>query len=160
MPAGRPRSTTPPKNELMKLGKELVAWATKKVNKQEKLNRVHFAQWYSLTKGLLKKEWDLMLEKPEFQAYYEQARIALGRNYIDGTICPSIAHRFIRHYFPDVKHEENEQVAHEASLKSPDNVQVNPELLAQYEALLKLMANSRLKTSNEANKERSKDRND
>lgn len=107
MPAGRPRTTTPEKEELIELGRDLVSWA----EEETKELRCRFCEWYSLKQGLLRREWDLMCQKPEFRVYYEQAQTLLAKRYIDGTISPSIAHRFIRIYNPDVKQDEDQQVS-------------------------------------------------
>ncbi len=108
---GRPRTTTPEEPELIKLGQELVAWATEDLSKNEKPElRCRFAQWYSLIKGIKHKEWDLMVAKPSFRGYYEQAQVALSRRFIDGSVKDGIAHRFLRIYAPEVKHSENEDL--------------------------------------------------
>ena len=104
---GRPRTTTPPVDQVIELGKELVEWAKSAKTKKEKLERCRYADWYSLEKGMLRKDWEALTQKPEFLVYYEQTRNVLAKNYIDGTINPSIAHRFMRHYCPEVKEEEN-----------------------------------------------------
>lgn len=59
-----------------------------------------------------------MLEKEEFRAYYEKAKDGIARRYIDGTIHPSIAQRFLRIYFPLLKAEENEKIEFEAKVKA------------------------------------------
>jgi len=102
----RPEPTTPPKDELIKLGEELVAWATEEPEKPEL--RCRFAQWYSLKKGILHKEWDLMLQKPEFRGYYEIAQTALGNRFVDGSVKDSIGHRFMRRYCPEVRIQEDQ----------------------------------------------------
>ena len=107
---GRPRTTTPEDDALHVLGKEIVKWATEPT---EEL-RYHLNQWYCLKKGFRKKEWDLMCEKPVFRAYYEKARVAIARRYVDGSINASIANRFIRHYFPEVKKDEDALVVFKA----------------------------------------------
>lgn len=113
---GRPRTTTPEDDELEKLGSELVKWATEPC----KDLRFHLKQWWCLEKGLLKKQWDLMCEKPIFQAYYERAQTALSRRYVDGSINASIANRFVRLYFPEVRKEEDEKAKYLANLNKED----------------------------------------
>jgi hypothetical protein len=129
------------------------------------INTIVFESTFFRKKSILKKEWDLMLEKTEFQAYYEQARIALGKHYVNGTICPSIAHRFLRHYFPDVKQEEDDQVKTEAQLKLAELAKVSPEELDKFAGIMNQLDAIRAsqapkKTSPASNKKRSKDRND
>ena len=102
--SGRHRTTTPEDPELEELGQEMVAWATEKTREF----RAHIKQWYSLEKGFTKKQFDLMIEKPIFQEYYEKAMAAIAIRYLDGTVNQSIAQRFLRLYFPDLREEEND----------------------------------------------------
>lgn len=103
---GRPRTVTPAPEECIELGKELVLWATEKTPKTEK--RVHLKQWWALIKSMTKKEWDNLCIKEEFRAYYEKAQVAIAIRYIDGTLNPAVANRFLRLYFPDLKQDEDE----------------------------------------------------
>lgn len=105
MPAGRPRSAIPEKEELIELGKDLVQWASEKQKKGESI-RVRFCDWYT-DRGFIRKQWEHMREKPEFQWYYERARTLLALRYIDGTVNQSIAHRYLRIYDPEVRDEED-----------------------------------------------------
>jgi len=105
MPGGRPRSAIPEKDELIKLGEKLVAWASEKQKKGEAI-RVRFCDWYT-EEGFVRKQWEHMREKAEFQWYYERARSLLALRYIDGTVNQSIAHRYLRMYDPEVRDEED-----------------------------------------------------
>lgn len=105
MPTGRPRSAIPEKEELIELGKDLVQWASEKQKKGESI-RVRFCDWYT-DRGFIRKQWEHMREKPEFQWYYERARTLLALRYIDGTVNQSIAHRYLRIYDPEVRDEED-----------------------------------------------------
>jgi len=128
MVSGRLRTTTPPDEELVKLGEELLKWATADVPKKERPYRFRFAQWYSLKKGILDKEWDLMLQKPIFRGYYERARVALANRITDGTIKEGIAQRFMRTYCPEVKAEENETAKFKSDLQSKADIEVQMNL--------------------------------
>jgi hypothetical protein len=109
-----PRTVCPEDNELIELGIELVEWAiAEPVNKKDL--RIRFPQWYSLVKGFTEPIWDLMKRKPAFVPYYNQARTALATRYMNGSISDSIAHRFIRIYFPEVKADENELITYKAN---------------------------------------------
>lgn len=112
----RPRTSVPEHDELVELGKDLVEWATEKTKEL----RCRYCQWYSGKHGFLAKQWDHMLEKPEFRGYYEQAQLALAQRFLDGSVNPSIAHRFLRIYCPDVKLDENELEAYKASLRKEE----------------------------------------
>ena len=122
---GRPRTSVPEHDELIELGKDLVAWASDDSKEAKKEKRWRFCDWYAIKHGFVKKQWEHMQEKPEFRGYYEQARAFLGLNYMDGTINPSIAHRFLRKYIDDVKDEENEEAAYKASLTK--QAEMNPD---------------------------------
>ena len=106
-----PRRVCPPDEELKELGEDLVKWATEPTKEL----RCRFAQWYGLRQGLSKAHWDLLISKSEFASYYENARIALAARFMDGSVCPSIAHRFLRIYTPEVKEEEDSTADREAA---------------------------------------------
>lgn len=102
---GRPRSTTPPPKEVIELGKEMVEWfLTEPVRK-----KFHFKQWYSIEKKMLKAQWDNLCAVQEFNAYYEQAQAIISQRYMDGSINPGIAQRFLRLYFPELKKDEDDK---------------------------------------------------
>lgn len=105
MRVGRPRSAIPERDELILLGEELVKWATEKEKKGERI-RVRFCDWYT-DQGFVRKQWEHMREKPEFQWYYEKARSLLAMRYVDGTVNQSIAHRYLRMYDPELRDDEN-----------------------------------------------------
>lgn len=105
MPAGRPRSAIPEKAELIKLGEKLVEWAAEKQKKGDPI-RVRFCDWYT-EEGFIRKQWEHMREKPEFQWYYEKARSILALRYVDGTVNQSIAHRYLRMYDPELRDDED-----------------------------------------------------
>jgi hypothetical protein len=109
--------TTFPSEEVIKLGEALVKWATEITDDNEPL-RSRFCEWYTLPEiGLIKKEWEALIKLDEFRGYYERAQAALGRRLIDGTINPSIGHRFMWHYVPEAKEQELERMRREAELK-------------------------------------------
>lgn len=112
---GRPRTRVPEKEELIELGKKLVAWAEKKHEDGENI-RVRFCDWYT-AEGFVMKQWEHMREKPEFQWYYERARSIMALRYVDGTVNQSIAHRYLRIYDPEVRFEEDQQKEFESKLK-------------------------------------------
>lgn len=105
MAGGRPRSAIPEKADLIKLGENLVEWASAKQKKGESI-RVRFCDWYT-EEGFVRKQWEHMREKTEFQWYYERARSLLALRYLDGTVNQSIAHRYLRMYDPEIRDEED-----------------------------------------------------
>jgi hypothetical protein len=110
MAGGRPRTVSLPPEDMIKLGEEMLKWI-------EKNDPIHLCQFYSLEKMFTYKQWDAMTQKPEFVPYYEKALQIIGLKYLrkDNEIEPSIKQRFLRVYFKDVKHAENEKIAYEAS---------------------------------------------
>ncbi len=116
MPGGRPRTAIPEKEEVIELGKDLVSWATKQTRKGEPI-RTRFCDWYT-DQGFIRKQWEHMREKPEFQWYYEKARSLMATRYIDGTVNPSIAHRYLRIYDPELRDEENIDADADAARKA------------------------------------------
>ena len=105
MPGGRPRTSIPEKNELIDLGKDLLAWAQE--TKKGEL-RCRWCEWYACKHFFLRKQWKRMVDTEEFRPYYEAAQPYLAKKWIDGTINASIAHRYLRIYDPELK--ENEDV--------------------------------------------------
>lgn len=125
MKVGRPRTSVPEYDELIELGKDLIEWASDQSEEAKKEKRWRFCDWYCIKQGFIRKQWEHMLEKPEFRWYYEQARHILSLNYIDGTVNASIAHRFLWKYVDDVKEGEQEELAYKAALNRPETSQ-NP----------------------------------
>lgn len=111
MPAGRPRESIPEKAELIKLGEDLLAWASEK--KKGEL-RCRWCEWYSRKHFFIRKQWKRMVDTEEFRPYYEAAQTFLAEKWIDGTINQSIAHRYLRIYDPELK--ENEDVDSDAEV--------------------------------------------
>lgn len=132
----RPRTTTPEYDDLVKLGEELVLWATERIPDEEKPYRFRFAQWYSLKKGMLDVEWELMKQKKEFRCYYEKARVALSNRITDGTLKEGIAHRFMRTYCPEVKQEEDETAKFKSELAKEEKAGDNQDIVikVQYDS--------------------------
>ena len=103
MVAGAPRTVTPPYDDLIALGKEMVQWF------KDHPETLHIQEWYSIEKMILYKDWKAIIVKPEFFPYYEQALAIVGKKYLDKTsnIRDSVSHRFIRHYFKHTKEDED-----------------------------------------------------
>jgi hypothetical protein len=107
MAGGRPRSEITQPENCVRLGEDLVKWATEIPPKGEK--RLHLNQWYSIKMGILRTQWNDLCQLPEFRAYYEKAQAAIAQRYLDGTVNPSIAQRFLPVYFADLKAWEIEK---------------------------------------------------
>jgi len=123
--SGTPRTTSPPKEEVIELGKKLVKWATE----ESKELRCRFCEWYTLEEiGMIKKEWKALVQLPEFRLYYERARAALGRRYLDGTINPSVGHRVMWHYVPESAEQEKEKIDHQEEARARADIKTGREL--------------------------------
>ena len=116
MPAGRPRTSVPEREELIELGKDLLEWASQKVKGEL---RCRWCEWYAMRHFFIRAQWKHMIEKPEFRPYYETAQGYLAQKWIDGTINQSIAHRYLRIYDPELK--ENEDIDLDANEKRKAN---------------------------------------
>jgi hypothetical protein len=134
MVAGAPRTTSPSPEEVIKLGKEMLAWVKEK-------NPIHIKQWYSIEKGIIYKDWKALIQLKEFLPYYEQALNIISLKYIDKTseIRDSVAHRFLRVYYKDVKDEEDETAKFLEDLKKDDSNLIDKAHIEGMEAVLALM---------------------
>jgi len=104
MAGGRPRTSVPEKEELIKLGEDLLSWASEK--KKGEL-RCRWCEWYAKKHFFIRKQWKRMLDTEEFRPYYEAAQVFLGEKWIDGTIHQSIAQRYLRIYDPELREQED-----------------------------------------------------
>lgn len=104
MPGGRPRTAVPEKKELIKLGEDLLAWASTKVKGEL---RCRWCEWYAKKHFFVRTQWKHMIEKEEFRPYYESSQVYLADKWIDGTINQSIAHRYLRIYDPELREAED-----------------------------------------------------
>jgi len=102
MPVGKPRTVSLPPDQMIELGKEMVAWVKEK-------DPLHLSEWYCIEKGYTDKEFDTMHVCQEFFPYYEQALKIIGRKYLDkgSNVRDSIAHRWQRLYFKDLRKLED-----------------------------------------------------
>jgi len=109
---GRQRTVTPNDEELEKLGQEMVEWVVQ--NKP-----LHLNQWYSVEKHILWDQFKRYAEKEVFRPYYEHAQALISQHYLtkDSKIEPNMKNRFARHYFKEVKEDENELLKYKAELQ-------------------------------------------
>lgn len=104
MPAGRPRTSVPEKEDLIQLGKDLLSWAS---TKKEGELRCRWSEWYAVKHFFIRAQWKRMVDTEEFRPYYEAAQVFLGEKWINGTINASIAQRYLRIYDPELKAQED-----------------------------------------------------
>ena len=115
-PGGRPRTVSPSPEECIKLGEDLVKWATEPTSEF----RCLVGQWYSLKHGMTRSDWKTLIQRSEFVPYYNQAMQALAVKAIDGTMEKSFGHRYIRLYDRELIESENEQAKIDADLKKSE----------------------------------------
>lgn len=125
---GRPREVSLSKEEMIDLGQEMVKWV-------EENQPLHLSEWYTIKKGFIYKQWKTFIQREEFIPYYEKAIRIVAKKYIDGTVNASIAQRFLRIYFPNLKEQEDEDLVtkHQCEYEFKKNL---------LELELKLKANS------------------
>ena len=115
---GRPRTVSPPPEDLIALGKEMIEFVLDRKNKV-----LHITEFWLVYKGFTEKQWDTFQERPEFITYYKQAIKIIGKRYLDGTVNASIAQRWLRSYYQDLtKREDNEAKADAALRKEIEGV--------------------------------------
>ena len=111
--SGRPRTVTPPPEEMIALGEEMLNWV--KINKP-----LHLSYWYSIEKFFTDRVWDQMQVTPEFAPYYEKALKLVGQQYLDKTskVREGISQRWQRVYFKDLRKQEDQDAKDEAERKA------------------------------------------
>ena len=112
---GRPRTNSPPPEELEALGIEMVEWVRE--NKP-----THLSEWYSLQKMIVWKIWNSMIECKEFCPYYEQALNMVELNARNGTLHHSIAQRFLSLYHRDLRKFEREEAKFQQEIKNASTI--------------------------------------
>ncbi len=118
---GVPRTVSPNKEDSIKLGEELVAWA--KVE-DEKNPRLRLAQFYSEEKMIIRKLWKTIILLPEFLPFYEIAKSILANRCLNGTMEKSFGQRYIRLYDRDLIEEENEELTLKAELSRKKEIDI------------------------------------
>lgn len=113
MITGAPRITTPPVEECIKLGKDLVQWATEETDDI----RTSFSFWYALKHGIIYEHWKLLKQKEEFRPYYEIARAALACKLHKQQLEKGLSHRYIGMYDRELSDHEKEIADQDAERK-------------------------------------------
>lgn len=128
-PLARTRNSEISQQDLEALGKEMVEWVTKK-------KPLHLSHWYTREKHIIYKDWKNLIQFKEFLPYYEKAISVVAENCLDGTIDKSIAQRFLRIYFKDIKDDENEKAKYEADLRIEKPASYSQEDIDRAKAIL------------------------
>lgn len=137
---GRKRWVSPEKEDLIALGQEMLDWVTAN-------DPLHISAWWRAHKGMEFKFWDTISQRAEFIPYHSEAMGKVALNMINGAVHPSIAQRFLRIYFRDLKLEEDEKLdieyakklellREEIKLKSELNESVEETIKNQFEATM------------------------
>ena len=131
MVAGCPRTVSPPPEEVVVLGREMVEWVL--LNKP-----IHLSQWYSGYKQILYKDWKALIQLKEFLPYYEQALGVIGLNYLakNSEVEPNLKQRWLRVYFKDLREEEDETARYNSELRREEAKKVDDTSVAHLTALM------------------------
>jgi len=132
MAGGRPRHFNYPKEKMIALGEEMVAWV--KLNEPKIL---HLSEWYTIEKGFTYNEYKMFIQREEFLPYYEQAMRIIGRKYLDknSIVRDSISHRWQRIYFKDLREQEDQDKDDEVERQK----KVNKDATNAGEQLIKIL---------------------
>ena len=106
MPSGRPRTVSPSDEELEALGQQMVDFVSDEAN-----NVLHLTEWWSTHMFFEEKVWDTICRRQIFVPYYDKALRIIGKKYLDkgSNVRDSISHRWLRHYFKDLKRSEDDE---------------------------------------------------
>jgi len=115
-PGGAPRTVTPPKDELQKLGEDMVEWFLNNAEAD------HFTEYYSIHKGILRKDWNSLREKPEFTPYYEKCRNIILKRLKAGSVKEGIAHRYLSLVDTELRDHERSIKIEDAEIKAKENM--------------------------------------
>lgn len=159
MPGGAPRTITPPPEEVIKLGQQMIAFVSDKKN-----NVLHLSEWWSIEMFFVENVWEALSKVPEFVPYYEQALRIIGKKYLDkdSKVRDGISQRWQRVYFKDVRQQEDLDLRAKFELEkemelfkhnlSSDGAKVDDKVLEQFETLMSLMKNNQSHRSTSINK--------
>ena len=151
MPIGRPRTVTPPDNELVALGDEMIGWV-------ETNTPIHLSQWWRLEKHFTKDVWKNICDHPKFSPYYEEALNIIGLQYLlkNSEIEPSLKHRWQRVYFKDLRDEEDTsadaQAVRVANANKDAAKENNQEVLSRLDKTLAQLSSLQSERNNADNK--------
>lgn len=145
MVSGRLRTVSFPDEQMIELGEEMISWL------KAHPETLHLSEWYTCEKMFTYNQWKTFLQREIFIPYYEHALKIVGKKYLDGTVNSSIAQRWQRVYFKDVRDEEDAEhqnkldreleqkkslADHESKLRSKEIVEVSEDQQKRHDALI------------------------
>lgn len=122
----RPRKITPPPEEVEMLGQEMVRWF------ESHPTADHFTEWYSIEKGILRCEWDLLIQAKEFLMYYEKVRNIILKRLKSGSVKEGIAHRYLSLVDTSLRDHERELVKEKAEAAKDSQDKESLKTIAEY----------------------------
>lgn len=134
---GRPRYTSPSPEEVIKLGEDLVQWATEPTSEK----RTAWSFWYCLKHGMIQTQFKALKNLEEFKPYYEIARSAMAQKIHNEELEKGMAHRYVRMYDRELAEEEDQTKRDDADIKRMSDEQVQ-------DLLVKIISYSDAKKSN------------
>lgn len=102
--------------ELIELGKELVAWVKERIGKSD---LVHLSQFYVNYKNMCRTEWRIIRKRNSFVPYYEQAlELMSQQTIINKDINTSYGSRYLGIYCADIRDHERENIVFKAEAEN------------------------------------------
>lgn len=140
-PGGAPRTVSPPPEEVIKLGEDLLKWMSEKTNEK----RTVWALWYT-SHWLLEKDWKNLKQRPEFVPYYERARALMANKLHNDVLEKGIAHRYLRLYDRELCAHEDEDKRYEYELKKQVQDPINEETNFRHNELMEAVTKLQTKS--------------
>lgn len=129
MAGGRPRTVSPPPEECIKLGEEMIEWVIQN-------QPTHLSEWFSIEKMIPWKTWNAMCELPEFLPYYEKALALVAIKTRDKTMSDGVSQRFLSLYHRDLKKEERENAEFNARVKAQSDEEIVQKSIVEKDNLI------------------------
>lgn len=143
MPVARPRTVSLSPEENIKLAEEMLKWV-------DTHDCIHLKEFYCIEKGYTDNEWDTIHTRDEFFPYYERALAKIAMKYLreDTGIEPNVKNRWLRHYFKDLRTQEDKDKDDDVKRQKSLAETVQPEQLAQIQSFMALLESSRKSATN------------
>lgn len=132
----RPRVFLPDPKDCIKLGEEMVQFF------KTHPDALHMSAFYSLEKKIVYKDWETLKKREEFVIYYEMALALIGIKYLDKTsnIRNGVAERWLRLYFKELRHEEDETARYLSDLRKQEAIVISDDLKKEFNSVMNHMS--------------------